>query len=128
MRIERSHVPWALISLALVLGGGYVYRGYAASALNGPSGSTAIGLTFGIIAAVCMYFTGALSLRKRFRSWRLGSARTWLKGHLWLGFVALPLIWMHAGNFGIEHGGMLTRVIMVLMYIVWITGVYGILL
>jgi hypothetical protein len=75
-----------------------------------------------------MYFTGGLSLRKRFRSWRLGSARMWLRGHLWLGFIALPLIWMHAGNFGIEHGGMLTRVIMVLMYIVWITGIYGILL
>jgi hypothetical protein len=122
----------------VVVGGGYWYHVYAkaiSSTPNGaPSGSTWQGLTFGTVAALFMYFAGALSFRRRFRSWRWGSARFWLRGHLWLGFLTLPLVWYHAGFRNgamytfFSSGGPLTIVIMYLLYAVWLTGLFGIFL
>ena len=126
MRIKAGHIPWAIGSAIVVGGCGYWYHAYAKAAPNGPSGSTREGVTFGIMAAVCMAIVGGLGFRKRYRSARLGSARFWLKMHLWLGLIVLPLVIFHAG--GLRTGGALTTVIMVLLYAVWISGIYGILL
>ena len=132
MRIRSNHIPWAIFTIAVAGGGGYWYHLYAKSAVHGPSGSTKEGLTFGIVAAIFMYFAGALSFRRRFRSFRWGSARFWLQGHLWLGALTLPLVWYHAGFRNgamytfFSSGGPLTIVIMYLLYAVWLTGLFGI--
>ena len=36
-------------------------------------------------------------LRKRLRRYRLGRTRTWMRLHIWMGLVCLPVILVHAG-------------------------------
>src|SRR3989441_13106650 len=69
-----------------------------------------------------MVFAGLLSVRKKFRIWRVGRAQTWMRGHLWLGLLSLPLILFH-GAF--RFGGNLTTVLMVLLVLVIVSGGFG---
>jgi hypothetical protein len=72
-----------------------------------------------------MLYAAALGARKRVPTWRLGRAKAWMRGHLWLGLLALPLILFHGG---FHFGGTLTRVLMWLLIITVASGVYGALL
>ena len=121
MLIDRSHRRWAIASLVIlaVAVGGYVP--YANGAVP-PSGGSAIGLTYGSIGFAFMTFVTLLSLRKKFPIWRIGRTQTWMRGHLWLGALSLPLIVLHAGSlFG--HG--LTAWLMWLFGVVWASGIVG---
>ena len=69
-----------------------------------------------------MVFAALLSLRKRFRIWRIGSARAWMKAHLWLGFLALPMVLFHAA---FHARGLLAFILMSLTIIVVFSGIYG---
>src|SRR5579883_3044252 len=51
-----------------------------------------------------------------------GRAQSWMRGHLWLGLLSLPMILFHGG---FHFGGALTRVLMWLTMIVVVSGVYG---
>ena len=99
-----------------------MYVVYAASSSAGPSGGSAIGLAFGIAGSLCMIFAGLLAARKKVPVWRLGRAQTWMRGHLWLGLLSLPLILFHGG---FRFGGPLTSVLMVLLLIVVLSGIFG---
>lgn len=87
---------WILVGL-----GGWTYygtpltvRGYAAShAVLRPSGPA--GQTFGVIGTAMMLMPFLYMLRKRFRSARLGSLRTWLEVHLFCGIVGPVLVTFH---------------------------------
>jgi hypothetical protein len=72
-----------------------------------------------------MVFAGLLAGRKKVPVWRLGRAQTWMRGHLWLGLLSLPIIFFHAG---FRFGGPLTTVLMVLVIIVVASGIFGALL
>ena len=125
MRIDSTHRPWFIFSLTVIALAGAWYawdvtRG--PRALNGPSGASLPGLVFGTLGSLFMLFAGLLSGRKRVRTWRLGSAQFWMRGHLWLGAVALPLIWLHGG---FRHGGTLTSVLMWLLYAIVLSGLIG---
>ncbi len=125
MRIDRTHRPWLLISTIVFVVSTlwyvyYVTRG--SGALNGPSGSSFPGLTFGIAGTLCMLFAGLLGMRKKVRTWRIGSAQFWMRGHLWLGALALPLIWYHAG---FRHGGTMTSLLMWITYAIVASGIVG---
>jgi hypothetical protein len=85
-------------------------------------GGSAIGLFFGIVGFGFMLFAAALGIRKRFPIWRIGRAQHWMRGHLWLGTLALPLIFLHAG---FHFGGWLTSILMVLLIIVTLSGLLG---
>jgi len=69
-----------------------------------------------------MLFAGLLGARKKVPVWRVGRAQTWMRGHLWLGLLSLPLILYHAGF--VWHGP-LTSVLMILLIIVWLSGITG---
>lgn len=128
MRIDRTHRPWLLFSLAVTaLAGAWYWWDvrHGPRALNGPSGASLPGMVFGILGSLFILFAGLLSMRKRFRTRRLGSAQFWMRGHLWLGTVALPLIWLHGG---FRHGGTLTSVLMWLLYAIVLSGLLGALL
>ena len=99
-----------------------VYVIYATHSASGPSGGSSIGLAFGIIGSACMVFAGLLSARKKVPVWRLGRAQTWMRGHLWLGLLSLPLICFHAG---FRFGGLLTTVLMILLIVVVASGIFG---
>jgi hypothetical protein len=69
-----------------------------------------------------MIFAALLGARKRAPTWRIGRAQAWMRGHLWLGFLALPILLFHGG---FHFGGTLTRVLMWLLIITVFSGVFG---
>ena len=85
-------------------------------------GGTALGLVFGSIGFAFMIFAALLGARKKVPVWRVGRAQTWMRGHLWLGLLSLPLIVFHSG-FRYGHG--LTAVLMTLLIIVVASGLFG---
>jgi hypothetical protein len=52
----------------------------------------------------------------------VGRAQAWMRGHLWLGMLSLPLIFFHGG---FRFGGPLTTAIMILLIIVVTSGIFG---
>jgi len=108
-----------LISLGAAI---ILYIPYSMWSANGPRGGSAIGLLYGVIGYVLMLFAGLLGARKKRPVWRLGRAQTWMRGHLWLGLLSLPLILFHAG---FAWRGPLTYLMMVLFFIVVGSGILG---
>ena len=98
------------------------YAIYAAGAPVGPRGGSAMGLVFGVAGFAFMIFAALLGARKRVPTWRLGRAQAWMRGHLWLGLLSLPMILFHGG---FHFGGMLTRVLMWLLIVTVVSGVFG---
>jgi hypothetical protein len=122
MRIDKTHKPWLAITVALLLLGAIVYVLYSRSAAGGPTGGSFWGLTFGIAGYALMLYAGLLGARKKRPVWRLGKTQTWMRGHLWLGLLSLPLILFHGG---FAWRGPLTAVLMWLFFIVIGSGILG---
>src|SRR6266699_1147491 len=125
MLLDHSQRGWALASLAIFVTSLVLYVLYTWSDPRDPRGGSAIGLLFGVIGFGFMIFAAALGARKRVPTWRIGRAKSWMRGHLWLGLLALPLILFHGG---FHFGGTLTRVLMWLLIVTVASGVYGALL
>lgn len=122
MRMDRTQRGWALASLAILAIATFLYALYAFVAPSGPRGGSAAGLLFGSVGFAFMLFAALLGARKRVPTWRVGRAQSWMRGHLWLGFLALPMILFHGG---FHFGGTLTRVLMWLLIITVFSGVFG---
>jgi len=122
LRIDSTHRPWALGTAALFLLAALAYVPYALFSGRAPSGRSALGLLYGIAGYSLMIFAALLSLRKKYRIWRIGRAQTWMRGHLWLGLLSYPLIFFHAG-FRTGHG--LARLLMAILFVVIISGLIG---
>lgn len=122
MKIDRTHRGWMYATTVLFLASAVLYAWYAASTPGGPRGGTAIGLTFGISGYALMLFAGLLGARKKVPVWRIGRTSMWMRGHLWLGMLSLPLILFHAG---FAWRGPLTGLLMLLMFIVILSGITG---
>lgn len=125
MRLDRSQRGWALGSLAILAVAGAAYVPYAWTAPRGPRGGSTLGLLFGAAGFAFMLYAAALGARKRVPTWRLGRAASWMRGHLWLGLLSLPLILLHGG---FRFGGALTQVLMWLLILTVASGVLGALL
>lgn len=122
MRIDHTHRKWIIASIAILIVVTAIFIPYARTSPHGPSGASARGLAFGILGYAFMLFAGLLAPRKKFPVWRVGSAQAWMRGHLWLGLLSLPLILFHGG---FRFGGPLTTVIMILLIIVVASGMFG---
>ena len=122
MKMDRTQRGWAVGSLVFLAVAAVAYVLYAISAPKGPKGGSVAGLTFGVIGFAFMIFAALLGARKRVPTWRVGRAQAWMRGHLWLGFLALPLILFHGG---FHFGGTLTRVLMWLLIVTVGSGVFG---
>src|SRR6202163_1507646 len=125
MRIDRTHRPWLFATLIILAASALLYIPYTLWSPAGPRGGSAAGLTYGIIGYAFMLYAGLLGARKKVPVWRIVRAQTWMRGHLWLGLVSLPLILFHAG---FAFRGTLTSVLMILFFIVIGSGVLGALL
>jgi hypothetical protein len=128
MRIDRTHWGWGIFTVAMVVAGAgwYVYETrFGAASVRTWSGGSLAGLSLGTAGYVCMILAALLGARKKVRTWRFGRAKTWMRLHLWLGTAALPLIWLHGG---FRHGGPTTEVLMWLLYVVFASGVIGLVL
>jgi hypothetical protein len=121
MRIDRTHRPWLVASCWILAGSLAVYAFYAVTARR-VGGGTPVGLLLGTVGFGFMLFAAALGIRKRFPIWRIGRAQHWMRGHLWLGTLALPIIFLHAG---FHFGGWLTSILMVLLIVVVLSGLFG---
>ena len=125
MLLDRSQRGWAWASLAISAAGLAMYSVEIIVDPGGARGGSTIGLLLGVVGFAFMLYAAALGARKRVPTWRLGRAQAWMRGHLWLGLLALPMILFHGG---FRFGGALTRVLMWLLIITVASGVYGALL
>jgi hypothetical protein len=119
--IDRSHRPWAVASAVILTVAVVIYIPYAVGSRS-PSGGSLVGLAYGIAGFAFMAFVTLLALRKRFPIWRIGRTQTWMRGHLWLGALSLPLVLLHSG-FLFGYG--LTSIMMWLFVVVYASGVFG---
>ena len=122
--MEKSHRGWLVFFVLVVVAG---YGGYASevrhAGARGASGGSAVGLIFGILAAILLVFAFLRAVRRRLPAREtLGSAELWSRAHLWLGGLVLPLAWYHGG---FRHGGSLTSASMWLLYGVVVSGIFA---
>ncbi len=122
MLIDASHKRWGWASGGLLLLATAAYLAYARSTLRGPTGGSWQGLLFGIAGSALMIYAGLLGVRKRFPRWRIGSAQTWLRGHIWLGLLSVPMICFHAG---FRLGGTLEQILWAVLAAIIFSGLLG---
>jgi hypothetical protein len=143
MRIlNRAHVPWFLFVVLATSAAGWVYVGnfypaYLPPGLGLPQGlvqkvsehrsigGTPVGLIFGALSFAIFIFGALLSLRKRVVLWPLGSVQRWLRAHIWLTLLTVPLVLLHSG---FRLGGSMTTLLMVFYSVVMVSGIYGLFL
>ena len=143
MRIlNRAHVPWAIFVALASAFAGWLYLGnfhpqslpsqlqLPQSLLQKPSdhrsvGGTPLGLIFGTIALAIFIFAALLGVRKKLVLWRVGTVQRWMRAHIWLTLLTIPLVILHSG---FRLGGPMTTLLIVLYVIVMVSGIYGLVL
>ena len=143
MRVfNRSHVPWMIFVALATLAAVWIYLGNfqperlpatfrpPSSLLQKPSdhrslGGTPLGLVLGTISLGIFVFAALLGVRKKLPFLPLGNVQSWLRGHIWLTLLTIPLILLHSG---FRLGAPMTTTLMVLYAIVMVSGIYGLVL
>jgi hypothetical protein len=143
MRIlNRAHVPWAIFFVLATVFASWLYVGnfhpqtlpaglrLPAALLQKPSehrsvGGTPLGLIFGAISLGIFVFAALLGVRKKVVLWRVGTVQRWLRAHIWLTLLTIPLVILHSG---FRFGGPMTTLLIVLYVIVMGSGIYGLVL
>jgi hypothetical protein len=143
MRINNwRHVPWIIFVIVATIAACLLYAGnfHPASLPSWvrlpPSliqtatehhtvGGTPLGLWFGSISLAIFIFAILLSLRKKIPLWRVGTVQRWLRAHIWLTILTIPLVILHSG---FRLGGPMTTFLIVLYAIVMVSGFYGLFL
>ena len=121
----RLHLPWVVASLAVAVLSAvwYVVAFLAAGSWQArPGGSSLPGFTFGVLGGLICVFEFLLWPRKKKRAWRLGRVQVWMRAHVWLGLLSVPLLVFHSG---FRWGGTLSAVLMVSFLVVIASGVWG---
>jgi predicted ferric reductase len=143
MRIlNRTHLPWFLFVVLATIAAAWVYVGnfYPAQLPPGLAlppalvqkisehrsiGGTPVGLVFGALAFAIFVFGALLSLRKKVVLWPIGSVQSWLRAHIWLTLLTIPLVLLHSG---FRLGAPMTTLLMALYAVVMVSGIYGLFL
>jgi hypothetical protein len=143
MRVfNRAHVPWFIFVCLATFAACVLYVGnfhparmpagirLPDSLLQTPSdhrsvGGTPLGLIYGAISLGIFVFAALLGVRKRIVLWRIGTVQRWLRAHIWLTLLTIPLVILHSG---FRFGGPMTTLLMVLYAIVMVSGIYGLIL
>ena len=140
MKINRAaHIPWAILALAASAGATllYVANFYpqqlpvrwqifgATPPGHATIGGTPLGLVFGTIAFGIFIFAALLGVRKKLPHVPIGHVQTWLRAHIWLTFLTVPLILLHSG---FHLGSPMTTLLMGLYAVVMLSGIYGLIL
>jgi hypothetical protein len=121
MKIDSTHRPWMFTCLVVILLALATYLPYSRGP-GPPSGRSVPGLIFGTIGYGLMLYAAALGVRKKYPLYRVGRASTWMRGHLWLGFLSFPMLLFHSG---FAANGPLTSWLMLLLILTISTGVLG---
>jgi hypothetical protein len=137
--INRAHLPWAIFVVLATAFACWLYFGnfqpqrlsaglqLPARWVQKPSehhsvGGTPLGLAFGTIALAIFIFAALLGVRKKVVLWRVGTVQRWLRAHIWLTLLTVPLVILHSG---FRFGGPMTTLLLVLYTIVMVSGIYG---
>ena len=140
--VNRVHLPWFLFVVFATLVSIWLYIGNFTpqtlpsalrlpdSLLQKPSenhrvGGTPLGLIFGTIALSIFVFAALLGIRKKIVLWRVGTVQRWLRAHIWLTLLTIPLVILHSG---FRLGGPMTTLIVILYVVVMVSGIYGLVL
>jgi hypothetical protein len=118
----RRHRTWFVTFVVASLVATLAYFGSAWRSGRFPGGSSVPGFTFGVLGGLIILFELLLWFRKKRRAWRIGRAQDWLRAHIWLGLLCVPLLVYHSG---FQMGGTLSATLMVLLFIVIASGVWG---
>ncbi len=140
MRIfNRAHVAWFIFVILATIAACWLYIGnfhpqrlpvgwgLPPALIQKPSehrsiGGTPLGLIFGAISFAIFIFGALLSLRKKVVLWRVGTLQRWMRAHIWLTLLTVPLVILHSG---FRLGGPMTTLLMALYTIVMVSGIYG---
>jgi hypothetical protein len=142
MRIfNRAHVPWFIFVSLATLAACLLYIstfdpqrlsfGERFAHLSGDTpgyvnvGGTPLGLIFGSVSFIIFIFAGLLGLRKKVAVWPVGTMQGWLRAHIWLTLLTIPLVILHTG---FRLGGPMTTLLVVLYGVVMVSGIYGLVL
>jgi hypothetical protein len=143
MRIfNRAHLPWTIFVVLATMAAFWIYLGnfqpellpatfrVTSSLLQNPSdhrniGGTPFGLVLGTISLGIFVFAALLGVRKKLPFLPVGNVQRWLRGHIWLTLLTIPLILLHSG---FRLGGPMTTTLMALYAIVMVSGIYGLIL
>jgi hypothetical protein len=121
--IDRKHTGWGVFVVVATAVAGYLYRVHPQpDAPHSSFGSTPLGLVYGIVAGLIFVFAALLGARRQRKTWRIGSAQAWLRAHIWLSVLTIPLVLFHA-DFSL--GSPMTTWLMTLYAAVMISGFYG---
>jgi hypothetical protein len=141
MIINRSHIPWALLIIVATAVSAAIYLqlfrpGTVAHIPHIPVpdsfgarpyghrsvGATPMGIVYGTIAYLIFIFATLLGARKKVRTWRIGRAEAWMRAHIWLSILTVPLVLFHCG---FHSGSMMTTGLLMLYALVMVSGFYG---
>ncbi len=122
MRIDSSHSGWAVASVSILGLATLLYVPYSLFYPGGARGNSLPGVIYGFLGYGMMLYAGLMGARKKVPLWRVGRASVWMRGHLWLGALSLPMILFHSAFYA---RGSLTLVMMILLVIVFLSGVTG---
>ncbi len=116
------HRGWFLMFLVSTAAAVFGYFFWSRDAARWPGGSSPPGFILGVLGGGIIIFECLLWPRRMLRSWRWGSARLWMKAHIWLGLLTVPLIVLHSG---FQWGGWLSTILAVLFACVIASGIFG---
>lgn len=120
-----THIRWFVFFVVAVVAATawYFWEAYRRASL--PGGSSLPGLALGVAGGLIILFEMLLWPRKHFRVWRVGRAQVWMRAHIWLGLLCLPVLVYHSG---FRLGGWLSTILLGLLLLVIASGVYGLIL
>lgn len=140
MLISRSHIPWFLFVVIVSVAAWFLYMAnfhpehahIHLPAVFGPVppirntvGGTPLGLLFGITSFIIFLLAAFLGVRKKRRLWPVGHVQFWMRLHIWLTTLTIPLVLFHCG---FHFGGAMTTTLMILYIVVMASGFYGLFL
>jgi hypothetical protein len=120
--IDHTHRKWMIGTVAAMLAAIAIYVPYEMSGPRRIFGGTLLGLIYGTAGWALMLIAGLLGARRKVIRLRVGRLQTWMRAHLWLGLLSVPIVLLHSG-FALGHG--LTTLLMVLLVLVTLSGVAG---
>ena len=83
---------------------------------------TPLGLIYGSVAAAIFVFAALLGLRRKRPTLKVGRLQLWLKGHIWLTVLTIPLVLLHCD---FSTGSTMTRWFLIIYALVMVSGFYG---
>ena len=140
MRIfNRSHVPWLIFVVLATIAASWIYIGNftpaafagrirfaafaRAKAVGPPQRRRHTARSYFWDNRVCdFHFRHPLQCAKRVVLWRLGTLQRWMRSHIWLTLLTIPLGILHSG---FRLGGPMTTLLIALYVIVMVSGIYG---